>query len=116
MEYNKGDEKLAIKGRATAGTTISIINADTRDVLAEDIKVKKGKWKVKIKNVDSNLENITAISSNDCALDQAIDMKDHDDDHKDRKHDHDRKDRHDDDDHKDRHDDDNDRNKRHHKK
>ncbi|MDH3328308.1 MAG: MopE-related protein [Desulfobulbaceae bacterium] len=72
MEYNQGDEKLHIKGRATAGTTISIINSDTGEILAEGIRVREGKWEAEIKNVGSTLESISVISSNGCAVDQEV--------------------------------------------
>ncbi|MGB3210242.1 MAG: putative metal-binding motif-containing protein [Desulforhopalus sp.] len=90
VKYSRGDKKLKIKGRATVGTTISILNADTGEILIEGVKVRKGKWKARIKHVSSNLQNITAVSSNGCALDQAVERKrcgnnDDDDDHDDRK-------------------------------
>ena len=37
MEYNQGDEKLHIKGSATVGTTITIINPETAEILEEAI-------------------------------------------------------------------------------
>ena len=102
MEYNRGDEKLAIKGRATVGTSISIINSDTNEILAEGISVNKGKWKAKIKNVDRSLENITVLTSNGCAVDREVtgdvdrdrdgDRDDDRDDDRDRGRDHDRDD------------------------
>ena len=86
MEYNQGDEKLQIKGRATAGTSITIINADTKEILAEGISADKGKWEAEIKGVGSKLANITVSTSNGCAVDQQIkvrevreDRKDHND-------------------------------------
>ncbi len=85
MEYNRGDKKLQIKGRATVGNSITIIDADTDKTLAEGIRVTKGKWKAKIKDVGSSLENITVMTSNGCAIDQEIrdrkDRDDHDGDH-----------------------------------
>jgi cysteine-rich repeat protein len=73
VEYNRGDEKLHIKGRAAAGTTISVINSDTGEILADGIRVRrKGSWEAEIKNVGSNLENIGVISSNGCAINQEV--------------------------------------------
>jgi hypothetical protein len=40
MEHSRNDEALHIKGRATVGTTITIINADTDEVLVEGIRGK----------------------------------------------------------------------------
>ncbi|MGB3211988.1 MAG: putative metal-binding motif-containing protein [Desulforhopalus sp.] len=114
MEYNRGDQKLHIKGRATVGTTISIINADTDETLAGGIRVREGKWEAEIKSVGSRLKNITVISSNGCGLDQAVDSEDgDDDDRKGGRHDDDRKkDRDNDDRKKDRDDDKEDRKKK----
>lgn len=78
LEYNKGDKKIKIKGRATVGTTLSITNSDTEEILLEGIRVKKGKWEAEIKQIDSTLENISVISSNGCAVDKAIKSGNHD--------------------------------------
>ncbi len=68
VKHNRDDEKLHIKGRATVGTTITIIDAETDKVLIEGIGVKEGKWDAEIKNADSTLENITVMTSNDMQL------------------------------------------------
>jgi hypothetical protein len=85
MEYDEGrkklhiegGEKLDIKGRAITGETITIINADTKEILKEGIKVRKGRWKAKIRGVGPNLANITITTSNGCTVDMAV--EDHDD-------------------------------------
>ena len=99
MEYNQGDEKLHIKGRAATGTTISIINSDSGQILAEGIMVREGKWEAEIKDVGSHLESISVISSNGCAVDQEIKSDREDDNHEDDDHE---DDDHEDDDRKDR--------------
>jgi hypothetical protein len=68
MENNREDEKLHIKGQATVGTIISIINAGTDEILADAIKVDRGEWEAKIDNVGNILENITVMTSNDVQL------------------------------------------------
>lgn len=75
MEYNRGDEKLHIKGRATAGTTITIVDSDTGAVLAEEIRVREGKWEAEIRNVGSDLENITVYTSNGCSVAQEVERE-----------------------------------------
>ncbi len=80
MEYDRDDEKLKISGRANVGTTLTIINSDTGDILADGIRVKRGRWKrarigrwaAEIENVGSDLENISVISSNGCTVDQEV--------------------------------------------
>ena len=64
IEHDQHDERLHIKGRATAGTTITIINAHTDEILIEGIRAREGKWEAKIENVSSTLENITILTSN----------------------------------------------------
>jgi hypothetical protein len=81
MEYNRGDDKLAIKGRATAGTTVTIMNADTDQILAEGIKVRAGKWHATIKNVGGSLENVRVMTDNGCSIEQAVDREDDGDEH-----------------------------------
>jgi len=64
---------LTITGRATVGTTISIINADTGETLKEGIKVNdRARWKMVKRGVRPTLRNITIVSSNGCAIDQVI--------------------------------------------
>lgn len=79
MEYNRDDEKLHIKGRATVGTTITVINSDTGDILEGEIRVRKGKWEAEIENVGRALKSISVISSNGCAIVKEIetDEKEH---------------------------------------
>ena len=72
IEYNRGDEKLHIKGRATSGTTLSIINPDSGKILAQGIRVREGKWEAEIKDVGSTLESISVISSNGCTIDRDV--------------------------------------------
>ena len=72
MEYNQGDEKLHLHGEATDGTSISVINSDTGEILADQIRVREGKWEAEIKNVGSSLESISVISSNGCAIYQDV--------------------------------------------
>jgi hypothetical protein len=82
MEYDRDDEELHIEGRAAAGTSITIINADTGEILAEGISVREGKWETELEHVGSDLENVGVISSNGCRIDQEVesDREDHEDD------------------------------------
>ncbi len=68
MVYNRDDEKLHIEGQATVGTIITIINADTDEILLEGIKAREGKWKAEIESVGSTPENITVMTSNRAQL------------------------------------------------
>ena len=67
MEYNRGDKKLHLHGRAEAGT-ITVANAITGETLAEDRQVREGNWEAEINNVNSSLKSIIIISSNRCAI------------------------------------------------
>ncbi|MEN8232640.1 MAG: DUF4215 domain-containing protein, partial [Thermodesulfobacteriota bacterium] len=75
MDFDRGDEKLHIKGRASAGTTISIIDSDNGEILADDIMVREGRWEAEIEDVDDDLERISVISSNGCVVDQDVDAE-----------------------------------------
>ena len=77
IEYDKDFNTIDIQGRATVGTTLSIINADTNETLVEGIIVKEGKWKAEIKKVGSP-KNMSVLSSNGCAVDRAINTSNHD--------------------------------------
>ena len=77
-EYSRGDEKLHIKGRATSGTTLSIINPDSDKILAQGIRVREGKWEAEIKDVGSILKSISVISSNGCTIDRDVRTDDDD--------------------------------------
>ena len=76
MEYNRGDEKLHIKGRATSGSSITITNSFTGQTLAEGIRVREGKWEAEIRNVGRNLKRISVISSNGCVVDKDVETGD----------------------------------------
>lgn len=65
VEYKKG--KLSAKGRAKVGTTVSIYDNDSGEIVADDIQVKrKGKWKAKIKGLQSAPQIIKVELSNGC--------------------------------------------------
>jgi hypothetical protein len=81
MEYDRDDEELEIEGRASAGTTISIIDSDTGEILAQGIRVREGRWETEIDDIESNV-NVSVISSNGCVADQDVETDDeHDDEH-----------------------------------
>lgn len=80
IQYDRDRKALTISGRATVGTTISIVDTDTGATLAEGITVKKGMWTAKIQNVSRTLKNITAVSSNGCSLNETIRTRNNDDD------------------------------------
>ncbi|MHB8790570.1 MAG: putative metal-binding motif-containing protein [Desulfobulbaceae bacterium] len=65
-------DMLKIKGRATAGTTITIMNADTDQILAEGIEVKGGQWRAKIKNIGGQLTKVRVMTSNGCSVEKAV--------------------------------------------
>jgi hypothetical protein len=87
MEYNRGDEELHIKGRASAGTLITIVNSDTGETLAEDIRVRENKWEAELEDVGRDLGNISVISSNGCTVDLEVesDREDHEDERNERR-------------------------------
>lgn len=68
IEHNRDDERLYIKGKATTGTIITIINAHTDKILMEGIRARDGKWEAEIENVGSPIENITILTSNGMKL------------------------------------------------
>jgi cysteine-rich repeat protein len=76
MEYDRDDEELDIEGRATSFTTISVINSDTGEILADQIRVREEQWEAEIGDVGTSLENISVISSNGCAINQDVETND----------------------------------------
>ncbi|MFA5717755.1 MAG: putative metal-binding motif-containing protein [Desulfobulbaceae bacterium] len=95
-KYIAEADMLQIKGRATVGTTVTVMDASTGEVLAEGIKVKGGKWKAKIKNIGGAPGHVTATTSNGCAVDREVEAagknhpKDDDDEYEEDEH-HDRR-------------------------
>jgi len=67
MKFNQG--MLYIKGRSSAGTTITVKNGDTSEVLADGIETsgRHGRWQAKIGNLDAAPQWITVSSSNGCS-------------------------------------------------
>jgi hypothetical protein len=65
-------DMLIIKGSATVGTTITIINADTDQILAEGIEVKDGKWRANIKNIGGLLQKVRVMTSNGCSVEEEV--------------------------------------------
>ncbi len=74
LRYNRDHKQLIVLGKATVGTTISIINADTNETLIDGIKVnhRSTLWRAALQGVSKDLKNITVISSNNCALDASV--------------------------------------------
>ncbi len=75
MDYDRDDEELDIEGRASDGTTISIIDSDSGEILAEGIRVREGRWETEIEDIDSDV-NISVISSNGCVIDRDVETDD----------------------------------------
>jgi|GEM_PF-975443 len=104
VRYNSDHNRLIIRGRATVGTTISIINTDTGRTLIEGVKVnsENARWRAVIKHVRRPIRTITAVSSNGCELDKIItrsvygESDDHSDDSYDERSDDDSRERDDD--------------------
>ena len=82
MDYDRDDEELDIEGWASDGTTISIIDSDSGEILAEGIRVREGRWEAEIEDIDSDV-NISVISSNGCVIDRDVETDDeeHDEEH-----------------------------------
>jgi hypothetical protein len=76
MDYDRDDEELDIEGRASAGTTISIIDSDSGEILADNIMIREGRWEAEIEDVGDDLETISIISSNGCVVDQDVETDD----------------------------------------
>lgn len=72
MEYNQGDAKLTIKGRANYQTTITITNTDTGDILADRIRAREGKWNTTIKGLDDSLVTIRITTAEGCYTDRNL--------------------------------------------
>ena len=78
------ERTLVVTGRSHVRTRISIVDADSGQVLAENIRVKGGKWKVEIKKLARGYvpESIKAINTDGCetAKDVTVKGEDRDDD------------------------------------
>ncbi|MCB2183749.1 MAG: putative metal-binding motif-containing protein [Desulfobulbaceae bacterium] len=112
-EYKFEAGKLEVKGRSNINTLITVVDAETGNVLAEDVKVKGGKWKVKIKRLNANDAPVIveAINSEGCSTEREVKVDGRPERKKDRDDDDD-----DDDDHHKKGDDDDDDDDDHHQK
>jgi cysteine-rich repeat protein len=68
MEYNRGGKKLHLHGHAATDTSITIIDMETGETLAEGIRVRDGEWEIKIKDINRSLDKIRITSSNGCPV------------------------------------------------
>ena len=68
MEYNRGGKKLHLHGLAATDTSITIIDMETGETLAEGIRVRDGEWEIKIKDINRSLDKIRITSSNGCPV------------------------------------------------
>jgi len=76
ITWNKADrKKLTITGRANVGAILTIIDKETKTVLADGIEVTKsnGGWRVVIKHVSRSLKRIIVKSSDGCRLREFVD-------------------------------------------
>lgn len=102
-KYKYEDWTLKAKGRSHIGTTLTLIDAETGAVLAEDVEVKGGKWKVKIRDLrpEDAPRYLGAVNSEGCTAEELIKVdggpEDEEDDDDDREHEEDDDDREDDD-------------------
>jgi len=80
-DYNEKAGKLNLDGFASDGSTITIMNADNGQVLAEGVIVRGGIWKARINQLNTIPEHVNVISSNECMVDLFIGLNNDDDDH-----------------------------------
>jgi hypothetical protein len=71
------ERKLVVEGRSHIRTRISIVDAETGDILRENIRVKGGKWKVEIEKLPRGYEpeTIKAINSDGCETEMQVTVK-----------------------------------------
>jgi len=91
-EYEADKRRLEVEGRSHINTTITLLNADSGAVLAEGIKVRGGKWKVKIKDIAPRLvpTAVAAVNSDGCSAERVIEIEEKEDHDRDDDHDRDR--------------------------
>ena len=71
-KYVAAADMLLVMGRATVGTTITVINGDTDQILAEGIEVKEGKWNANIKYVGGSIAKVRVMTSNGCTTEKDV--------------------------------------------
>ena len=71
------ERKLVVTGRSHLRTRISVVDADSGRVLAENIRVKGGKWTVEIENLPRGYvpEAIKAINTDGCETAKDVTVK-----------------------------------------
>jgi hypothetical protein len=72
LRYNKKKGRMFIRGRASVGTEIRIEDTASGEILSDNIKVRKGKWRKRLKHLGNSLHTITVTTSNDCSVDESI--------------------------------------------
>ncbi len=72
VNYDREDDELVIKGRANVNTAITIANADTGEILASGVRVREGKWRAKIDDLDQAPATIRVSNDSGCFTDQQL--------------------------------------------
>lgn len=76
-KYDFEKKRLYVKGKSHVNTVITLTNPLTGDVLAENINVKGGKWRVKVRNLAHSdaPETVEAMNSDGCYADKEVKME-----------------------------------------
>ena len=72
-----GDETLQIAGNGKVGTTISIADGATGEVLADGIEVRDGRWYATVEDLDQAPESVSVTTSDGCTVDQEVEQNRH---------------------------------------
>jgi hypothetical protein len=76
-KYNFEKSRLEVKGKSHVNTFITLTNAQTGEVLADNVEVDGGEWKVRVKDLDPSdaPEFVEAINSDGCFTDKKVKME-----------------------------------------
>jgi len=72
VEYDSNTAVLKVSGRATIGSTITVINTMTDETLAENIPVVGGKWAAEINVTTGDINQISATNSDGCTSEKSV--------------------------------------------
>ncbi|MEN8257716.1 MAG: putative metal-binding motif-containing protein, partial [Thermodesulfobacteriota bacterium] len=76
-KYNFEKNSLDVKGKSNVNTLLTLTNDQSGAVLADNIQVKGGKWKVRVKDLDhaDAPEFVEVINSEGCFTDKEVKME-----------------------------------------
>jgi len=73
--YDAREEKLSVAGRANAGVTITITDADSGKLLIGEIQTLRGRWQITLRHLEESPERIRVATSDGIAVEQKVSVR-----------------------------------------